>query len=43
MPPVTDDITVCTNTGLALLPAGGQTVYRLAKPSYGVLNPPTHT
>ena len=39
MPPVTGEVTVCENTGLALLPAGGQTVYRLAKPSYGVLNP----
>lgn len=31
---------MCENTGLALVPAGGQRVYRLAKPSYGVLNPP---
>jgi hypothetical protein len=40
MPPVTGEVTVCENTGLALLPAGGQSVCRLAKPSYGVLNPP---
>ena len=40
MPPVTVEVAVCANTGLALLPAGGRSVYRLAKPSYGVLNPP---
>ena len=40
MSPVTGEVTVCANTGLALLPAGGQSVWRLAKPSYGVLNPP---
>ena len=40
MPPVTVEVTVCANTGLALLPAGSQSVCRLAKPSYGVLNPP---
>lgn len=34
------EIAVCTHTGLALVPAGRQPVYRLAKPSYGVLNPP---
>ncbi|MEH6822006.1 MAG: RES domain-containing protein [Dietzia psychralcaliphila] len=34
------EIAVCAHTGLALLPAGRQPVYRLAKPSYGVLNPP---
>lgn len=33
-------ITVCAHTGLALVPSRGQCVYRLAKPSYGVLNPP---
>ena len=38
---MTGEVTVCENTGLALLPAGGQSVYRLAKPSCGVLNPPT--
>lgn len=33
-------ITVCAHTGLALIPSARQLVYRLAKPSYGVLNPP---
>jgi hypothetical protein len=37
---VRPEITVCAHTGLALLPAVRQLVYRLAKPSYGVLNPP---
>ena len=37
---MTGELTVCQNTGLALLPAEWQNVYRLAKPSYGVLNPP---
>ena len=37
---MTGEVTVCENTGLALFPAGGQSVRRLAKPSYGVLNPP---
>lgn len=31
---------MCPRTRLALIPAGGQRTYRLAKPSYGVLNPP---
>ncbi|MFI8592578.1 hypothetical protein [Dietzia maris] len=31
---------MCSNTRLALVRSGGQCVYRLAKPSYGVLNPP---
>lgn len=33
------DVLTCTSTGIALIPASGQTVYRLAKPSYGPLNP----
>ncbi|WP_216695323.1 hypothetical protein [Dietzia psychralcaliphila] len=40
---MTARITVCPNTRLALVPAGGRSVYRLAKPSYGVLNPPTRS
>lgn len=35
------EITVCAHTGLALVPAGRQPTYRLAKPSYGAVNPPT--
>lgn len=38
---MTGEIYVCDATGLALLPAGGHRMYRLAKPSYGVLNPQT--
>lgn len=33
----------CPVTGLALIPAAGQTVFRLAKPSYGPLNPQCRT
>lgn len=29
----------CSSTGLRLLPAGGRVAYRVAKPSYGPLNP----
>lgn len=36
---MTSDIRACPTTGIALLPACGQTVFRLAKPSYGPLNP----
>lgn len=38
---MTGEIVVCERTGLALVPAGEQQTFRLAKPSYGVLNPPT--
>ncbi|MBF6329193.1 RES domain-containing protein [Nocardia transvalensis] len=30
---------ICSKTGLALVPSANRTVYRLAKPSYGPLNP----
>lgn len=30
---------ICSKTGIVLISAEGQTVYRLAKPSYGPLNP----
>lgn len=33
------EIVVCERTGLALVPASEQQTFRLAKPSYGVLNP----
>lgn len=33
------DVHICTETGIALVPAAGQTVFRLAKPSYGPLSP----
>ena len=38
---MTGESEVCSTTGLAVRPAAGQRSYRLAKPSYGVLNPPT--
>lgn len=37
---VTVEIVVCERTGLALVPAREQQTFRLAKPSYGALNPP---
>ncbi|WP_459974830.1 hypothetical protein [Mycobacterium sp. MUNTM1] len=40
---MSDDVLICSVTGLALVPAAGQTVFRLAKPSYGPLNPQCRT
>jgi hypothetical protein len=36
---VSSDVRACPTTGIALIPASGQTVFRLAKPSYGALKP----
>lgn len=36
-------VRTCTTTGIALVPASAQTVFRLAKPSYGPLNPQRRT
>jgi hypothetical protein len=36
---VPSDVVICSATGIALVAASGQTVFRLAKPSYGALNP----
>lgn len=38
---MTGESEVCASTGMALLPAFGQQSYRLAKPSFGALNPKT--
>ncbi|MUL50054.1 hypothetical protein FZI85_29910 [Mycobacterium sp. CBMA293] len=37
------NVLTCPSTGLALVPASGQTVFRLARPSYGALNPRRRT
>ncbi|WP_199253850.1 RES domain-containing protein [Mycolicibacterium mengxianglii] len=36
----TGDQIICPDTGFALVPATGQTVFRIAKTSYGAMNPP---
>lgn len=36
---MSSSVRICERTGIALVPASGQTVFRLAKPSYGPLNP----
>src|SRR5690348_14531514 len=38
-PAVTHDVMVCTTTRMALLPAARRTMYRLADPQYGPLDP----
>jgi hypothetical protein len=40
---VSSNVRTCPTTGIALVPASGQTVFRLAKPSYGPLNPQRRT
>lgn len=40
MTPLPSNGRICTRTGLVLVPAAGQQVWRVAKTAYGPLNPP---